>query len=78
MHLSRKTHNQIVRDDWGKGREYLKAYQAHNEDYRVVLYVHPLNNNNYMGLGGHVVFYCIFDIDFDNMKGDKAVNVRPG
>lgn len=20
----------------------------------------------------------IFDIDFDNMKGDKAVNVRPG
>ena len=45
------------------------------EDYFVHVYGLGPKLKNFGLRSGHKV---LFDVEFDNMKGDKAVNVRPG
>ena len=64
----------IVKEyDNSKGYGFIAA--ENGEDYFVHVYGLGPKLKNFVLRSGQKV---LFDVEFDNMKGDKAVNVRPG
>ena len=64
----------IVKEyDNTKGYGFISG--ENGEDYFVHVYGLGPKLKNFGLCSGQKV---IFDVEFDNMKGDKAVNVRPG
>tara|TARA_B100000575_G_C22700859_1_gene423780 strand:+ start:297 stop:500 length:204 start_codon:yes stop_codon:yes gene_type:complete len=64
----------IVKEyDNSKGYGFIAG--ENGEDYFVHVYGLGPKLKNFGLRSGQIV---LFDVEFDNMKGDKAVNVRPG